>query len=305
MSSSRSLLSLGLQKEVLAALTRNGYENLRDLTSATAEGLAKDINIPIADARALIDRCQMSQTPALTLPMTQSAAVMVRHSHKVSTKCSTLDKALEGGISRGHITEISGPPGCAKEQLLMNIVAAFLEVNEEVMFIDCQNMTSPATLIRFLKRFTNLPPNFKQRIHYTKIHTLPELMLFLHQLASLLKSHPKISLVVFNSFYFPFQNAELGISQMKPLYEKVKETFSQACASGHLTIVTTSQLSIKMINADGSSGSYDSGAHGVLSPFLGDLYLPHAKAHRVMLCPDGPDTGFVIFKLSLPQSEWY
>ena len=21
--------------------------------------------------------------------------------------------------------------------------------------------------------------------------------------------------------------------------------------------------------------------------------MPHAKAHRVMLCPDGPDTGFV------------
>jgi hypothetical protein len=41
MSSSRSLLSLGLQKEVLAALTRNGYENLRDLISTTAEGLAK------------------------------------------------------------------------------------------------------------------------------------------------------------------------------------------------------------------------------------------------------------------------
>ena len=75
-------------------------------------------------------------------------------------------------------------------------------------------------------------------------------------------------------------------------------------------IVTTSQLSIKMINADGSSGSYDSGAHGILSPYLGiypsifaassttvifpgDSYLPHSKAHRVMLCPDGPDTGFV------------
>ena len=27
--------------------------------------------------------------------------------------------------------------------------------------------------------------------------------------------------------------------------------------------------------------------------FPGDSYLPHAKAHRVMLCPDGPDTGFV------------
>lgn len=80
-----------------------------------------------------------------------------------------------------------------------------------------------------------------------------------------------------------------------------------------MQIVTTSHLSIKMINADGSPGSYDSGAHGILSPYLGiptlwpsifvassksvifsgDSYLPHAKAHRVMLCPDGPDTGFV------------
>jgi len=41
MSSGRSLLSLGLQKEFLATLTRNGYENLRDLIYITAEGLAK------------------------------------------------------------------------------------------------------------------------------------------------------------------------------------------------------------------------------------------------------------------------
>jgi len=29
--------------------------------------------------------------------------------------------------------------------------------------------------------------------------------------------------------------------------------------------------------------------------FSGDTYLPHAKAHQVMLCPDGPDsnTGFI------------
>lgn len=31
----------------------------------------------------------------------------------------------------------------------------------------------------------------------------------------------------------------------------------------------------------------------------GDLYLPHSKAHRVMLCPDGPDTGFVTSIIAL------
>jgi RAD51-like protein 2 len=176
MSPSRSLLSLGLQKEVHAALTRNGYENLRDLISVTAEGLAKgktslrinwrdfhnhnsflDINIPIADAQALIDRCQTLQTPALSYPMTQSAAVMVQHSHKTSTKCTSLDKALEGGISRGHILEISGPPGSAKEQLLMNIVAAFIEVNEEVIFIGRYSTPPNHNPYKLLFHYLRLP----------------------------------------------------------------------------------------------------------------------------------------------------
>ena len=96
----------------------------------------------------------MLQTPTLMHPMTQSAAVMVRHSHKTSTKCTSLDKALEGGISRGHILEISGPPGTAKEQLLMNIVAAFVEVNEEVIFIG-----------RYSAPHTRNPP-YKLVFHY-------------------------------------------------------------------------------------------------------------------------------------------
>lgn len=97
----------------------------------------------MADAQALVDRCQMSQTPTLTPPKTQSAAVMVRHSRKISTKCGPLDRALEGGISRGHVVEISGPAGCAKEQLLINIVAAFIEV-DEAMFIGKYSYSNPA-----------------------------------------------------------------------------------------------------------------------------------------------------------------
>jgi RAD51-like protein 2 len=41
MSSRRSLLSLGLPRDVLAALTRLGYETLQDLGSITAEELSE------------------------------------------------------------------------------------------------------------------------------------------------------------------------------------------------------------------------------------------------------------------------
>ena len=89
--------------------------------------------------------------------MTQSAAAMVRQSHKTSTKCTSLDKALEGGISRGHILEISGAPGTAKEQLLMNIVAAFLEDNEELIFIGRYSTPVTRNPYKFVFHFLRLP----------------------------------------------------------------------------------------------------------------------------------------------------
>ena len=101
--------------------------------------------------------------------MTQSAALMVQQSQKILTKCVALDKILEGGLSRGQILEISGPPGSPKEKLALNIVASFAEYGEETLFVgedliisifpatilikhsDCQNAASPTVLCNALK----------------------------------------------------------------------------------------------------------------------------------------------------------
>ena len=50
-------------------------------------------------------------------------------------KVIPLDKILGGGLKRGHILEISGPPGSAKELMARNIVQSFLEANHQVLFI--------------------------------------------------------------------------------------------------------------------------------------------------------------------------
>jgi len=102
--------------------------------------------------------------------MTQSAALMVQQSQKILTKCVALDKILEGGLSRGQILEISGPPGSPKEKLALKIVAAFAEFGEETLFVgedlmmisifpatilikhlDCQNGASPTVIHNALK----------------------------------------------------------------------------------------------------------------------------------------------------------
>lgn len=67
--------------------------------------------------------------------MTQSAAAMMQGSQKISTRCPALDKVLDGGLSRGHVLEISGPPGCPKEKLAIGIVASFAEAGEEIIFV--------------------------------------------------------------------------------------------------------------------------------------------------------------------------
>lgn len=101
-----------------------------------------EVKISVVDACALVSRLQNPQTPAATLPMTQSAALMVQQSQKISTKCLALDKILGGGLCRGQILEISGPPGSPKEKLVMNIMATFAESGEETLFVGGHLMRS-------------------------------------------------------------------------------------------------------------------------------------------------------------------
>ncbi|KAF8965053.1 P-loop containing nucleoside triphosphate hydrolase protein [Flammula alnicola] len=291
--SRRSILSLGLSKDVLTALTHRGYETVEDLNSANAEELSKILNIPSEDVQHLITRSQNSQTPTATLPLTQSAAAMVQHAQKMSTKCAALDKMLDGGLSRGQILEISGPPGSPKEKMAIDILTAFALAGDEVIFVDCQNMASPTVLAQSLERYSNTTPALKRRIHYARAHTLPDLVLFMHHLPNLLNSHTKVSLLIINSISFPFQNPSLSISQKNGHLERLKQTLSKVNASHKLTIVTTSQLAIKMVNADGTPGTFDSGARGIMLPSLGSSYLPRANAHRVILAPDGLTSGLI------------
>lgn len=53
------------------------------------------------------------------------------------------------------------------------------------------------------------------------------------------------------------------------MLECSKRIFTVACVSRNLTIVLTSQLSTKMVKADGSVGNFDSGARAMMTPSLG------------------------------------
>ena len=68
-------------------------------------------------------------------PLTQPASTLATSPQQVSSKCIPLDNLLGEGVPRGHVIEISAPPGSPKEALILKIVVAFVELGLEVVFL--------------------------------------------------------------------------------------------------------------------------------------------------------------------------
>lgn len=101
-----------------------------------------DTGISYEYSQAIFSATQAPRGP----PLTQSAAAMVDiSSDKISTSCAAADALLDGGLSRGSVLEISGPPGTAKETLAVNIAKNFLMNDEGVIFVGAYNQRATCT----------------------------------------------------------------------------------------------------------------------------------------------------------------
>ncbi|KAH8084336.1 P-loop containing nucleoside triphosphate hydrolase protein [Cristinia sonorae] len=293
----RPLSTLKLPPATQSALMRAGYATVADVLATPAEALAKELNISLAATQTIYSASQAQRAA----PMTQSAAVLVGgNSKRLTTLSRPLDAILDGGIQRGSILEISGAPGSLKETLAERIALSFVEENEEVLFVDMQNMSGVDKLKECFNKSSDLPPQHERLVHFLSLQTLSDVMIFLGQLHEFLTSHPKTSLLVLNSLSFPFQSS-VGFphSTRNALLERTKTSLAKACASGALTVIITTQLATKMLNADGTSANFDTGSRAVLLPQLGSSYLPNGKTYRVMIVPHSPTSG-VLRLLSSP-----
>lgn len=155
----RPLSSVTLPPGMLAVLTRLGYESVQDVTGVSAELLSKGFGISRTATPTLTIRSEMgitidaaenvlSSVKGNTNPSeiagstrqqirapTQAASFLMNAPQTVSTKYSPMDNLLGGGVRRGQVLEISGPPGSPKEALLLKVVSAFVELREEVVFL--------------------------------------------------------------------------------------------------------------------------------------------------------------------------
>ncbi|EKM76697.1 hypothetical protein AGABI1DRAFT_78115 [Agaricus bisporus var. burnettii JB137-S8] len=175
--SSRPIISLRIQKHIKDALARNGYDTVQDVLSASPTSLARELNITVPglnitvpEVDDLIQQIQNPHTQNSHVPLTQSAAVIMKSARTFSTHWEPLDELLEGGLVQGHILELSGPPGSPKENIAIDIVSSFLDAGEEVLFVgnlilDSKPKAALLVLNSFSFPFSTVPsPHLKSRM---------------------------------------------------------------------------------------------------------------------------------------------
>jgi RAD51-like protein 2 len=81
-----------------------------------------------------------------SLALGRSAAELISINKRFTSSCVPLDKLLGGGLPSGHVLELSGPPGAAKETLATKFATDAVLSNDQVLFVGKISTQSPILL---------------------------------------------------------------------------------------------------------------------------------------------------------------
>ncbi|KAA1472428.1 hypothetical protein DENSPDRAFT_821254 [Dentipellis sp. KUC8613] len=294
----KPISSLPFTPSVVSAITQAGYNTVGELAASNAETLAREISTSVSESQSIIDKA-VSSSSTTAFSFGQTAAAYISSAKTYSSSCQPLDALLNGGLPCAHVLELSGPPGTCKERLALRLACNAVNSNEGVLWVEMQNFVSPAALKQGIADMCPSVPNAVDLVQYMSIHSLPELLIFLNNLLSSVESYSSVSVIVFNSIWFPFQTTtDLTATTRRSLLDSVKQTFTRLCAAHNMTIVTATQLSTKLLNRDGTAANFDTGSRAVLVPHLGGLYLPSSRTYRIIIVPETRTTGVLRLMLS-------
>ncbi|EIW78623.1 hypothetical protein CONPUDRAFT_156594 [Coniophora puteana RWD-64-598 SS2] len=298
-------LCTALSASARRALRIAGYETTDDLANEhTSEILVisagylfsgAELGLPVSECDGILEATQ--RTKRDIVPSSQPASQLMGAEYRFPCpKYAFMDRLLPGGLSPGQIVEISGPPGTMKDSVGLEYVRSALTFGKEVIIIDLQNMIT-AGILRNLFQI-----GYNALIRYLHIGSLPELMVFLRNLPSYVGTNT--ALLMISSVHFPFQHhTQLRGPKRGALLKVIKHALLPACTRG-LAVITTSQMSTKMLDQNGRLANFETGVKSVLVPQLDGGYLPAGCTHRVVLVPNSPRTGHVVARvLSAPTLQ--
>ncbi|KAJ5095041.1 hypothetical protein N7532_007332 [Penicillium argentinense] len=240
--------------------------------------------------------------PVISISASQSLNASATAAPPISTGLTRLDEALDdslerGGILRGQVTEVFGPPGAGKTSLALNIASNSLREGGKVVWIDTGSPLPPHRLAS-LTTDENLG-----NVIYFRAPTLP------HLLALILRP-PKVfppeetSLIVIDSVsshfpaYFPNaaelkeQLAKGKISDKQQLQWLLNRKWNVASdLATHLSRLTARNLAVLAINQ--THTKIKNQPRATLHPILSGGAWESSVQTRLVVYRDLPDTRFV------------
>ncbi|KAL2061786.1 hypothetical protein VTL71DRAFT_7164 [Oculimacula yallundae] len=209
-------------------------------------------------------------------------------------------EALYGGVSRGKVTEIYGPPGVGKTALGMQLAASALHAGEGVMWVDASHPISGTRLTQILTSYqpktqtsssnpATLTSLLSNLTHFSAPSLAHLLALLTHPTPS--NPPPSTSLIVIDSFSTLISNAFPRSTDANtpknpgapnpsarkfPILQHLISSLSKLATTRNIAIVITTQCVTKM----------RPGAGAVLVPAINNTAWEQGLGCRVELMRD-------------------
>ncbi|GAA5880640.1 hypothetical protein JCM3774_000561 [Rhodotorula dairenensis] len=251
----------------------------------------------------------------MLLPPSQTASSLLlsaRPPHRFSSACPALDRLVtpkyaavrsqasagdgsESGIGQGEVLELLGPPGIGKTRTAMAFVLAerFSENAGEVLVVDAEGSLSLALLRQTVEAQVahngddpDIVQEVMEGVRYRRIDSVWLMQAFFMTLEGYLAEHPDIRLVVIDSLSSHIRPT-LDSSTRTLMTDTIRSALYNVCAGGRVSVVVTTQMSLKLFGLDHRPTSWSRDAEALLVPQISERWLPSdISASRVLLYYD-------------------
>ncbi|GAA6051786.1 hypothetical protein JCM3770_004971 [Rhodotorula araucariae] len=247
----------------------------------------------------------------MQLPPSQTASSLLRSSrssHRFSSTCGALDALItpqsfvsttspafdalqDAGLCEGAVLELLGPPGIGKTKTALGFVLAerFRDDGGEVLVIDAEGSLVPS----FIKETAELYGEHSgydasfvrvvlEGIRYRRIDSAWMLVAVFNSLDSWLMDHPKVTLIIVDSLSSHLRPT-LDSSTRTHIADTIRASLSIVCATGRVSVIFTTQLSLKLFGPNDRPSRWSRDAEALLVPQITERWIPReVDAWRVL-----------------------
>lgn len=131
-------------------LEEAGVKTPFDIVIMGSQEISQVTEMKKEEAVALVDKVRLQLEEQKLIPKIESAADLIewhKKIFKVSTGSEPFDIILRGGISSQALTEVYGPDGAGKTQLLNTLTSNALNSKQAVLLIDCEGTTDTERIL--------------------------------------------------------------------------------------------------------------------------------------------------------------